>query len=151
MNMNRENWKFIGVTPPGALIDNASATTAEIDTKGFERLRIFAYLGATDIALTALKIGEGDVSGAMTDITASVFGTATDLDGATSALPTDTDDNKAFAWDIDLRGRKRYLDVVATVGNGDTGGYVTIFAFGLQHSDCPNTVATHGCGGMLQF
>lgn len=149
--MNIENWKFIGITPPAAIIDNASATTAEIDTKGFDKLRIFAYLGAMDIAMTALKVGEGDTSGSMTDITASVFGTATDIEGATSALPSATDDNKAFCWEIDLKGRKRYLDVVATCGDGAAGTFIALFAFGLQNNACPVTKAGHGVGGMLQF
>lgn len=149
--MNLDNWKFIGITPPAAIIDNASATTAEIDTKGFEKLRIFAYLGASDIAMTALKVGEGDTSGAMTDITASVFGTATDIEGAASALPSATDDNKAFCWDIDLRGRKRYIDVVATCGDGSAGTFVTLFAFGLNADAAPVTKAGFGVGGMLKF
>lgn len=149
--MTLDNWKFIGVTPPAAIIDNASATTAEIDTKGFEKLRIFAYLGATDIAMAALKVGEGDVSGSMTDITASVFGTATDIEGDTSALPSDANDNKAFCWDIDLKGRKRYLDVVATCGDGSAGTYLTLFAFGLLADAQPVTKSGHGVGGMLKF
>jgi hypothetical protein len=55
-------------------------------------------------------------------------------------LPTDADDNKSFFWDIDLRGRKRYLDVVATVDDGTDGVYVTIFAFGLH---CPEVDIVH--------
>lgn len=122
-----QNVKYVAITPPGALIDNASATTAEVDTLGFAYLTIVAHLGATDIAMTALKVTESDTSGSgHADVTGLVYGTSTDIDGNTSALPSATDDNGFFVFNIDLRGRKRYIDVTATVGDGTTGAYLTI-------------------------
>ncbi len=59
------------------------------------------------------------------DVTGLVYGTSAGIAGTTSALPTATDDNKCFKFEIDLRGRKRYLDLVATCGDGATGTFAT--------------------------
>lgn len=147
-----ENFKLFSVTPPAAIIDNAAATTAEIDTKGWDHCRIIAYLGATDIAMVALKVTESDTTGANhADVTGLVFGTSTDIEGATSALPSATDDNKFFVFDINLRGRKRFLDVSATIGDGSAGTYVAIFAELYRGEALPVTKAGHGVGGMLKL
>lgn len=142
--MNRlQNIKYVSITPPGAILDNASATTAEIDTLGFDHLNIVCQVGATDIAMTALKVTESDTSGSdHADVTGLVFGTSTDIDGNTSALPSATDDNKFFVFQIDLRGRKRYIDLTATMGDGTAGGYFAAFGLLSRGDDTPTTEAT---------
>lgn len=117
---NLQNVKVVNVTPPAAIVDNASFATTTIDTLGFNKVAIYFSLGATDIAMTALKVQESDDSGmsGAADITGAVYGAS----GA-PALPTATDDNKVFGFFIDLKGRKRYLDVVATAGDGSTGTF----------------------------
>lgn len=145
--------KFVSVTPPGALVDDASLTTASIDTKGYAYCRIFCRLGATDIAMTALKVQESNDDGssdAYADVTGLVYGTSTDIAGSTSALPSATDDNKCFSFEIDLRGRKRYLDVVATVGNGSVGGYYDVFALLSHAQSVPVTKTERGYGNVLR-
>jgi len=146
------NVKLFSVTPPAAIIDNASATTAEIDTKGFRHLRVIAYVGAIDVAMSALKLTESDTTGNNhADITGTVFGTATGVDGTTSALPTADDDNKFYVIDVDLRGRKRFIDVVATCGNGDNGTYIAIWAELYQGEATPSSAALMGAGGALSI
>jgi hypothetical protein len=117
---NLQNKKVVNVTPPASIVDNASFATDKIDTLGFNKVAIYFQLGATDIAMTALKVQESDDSGmsGAADITGAVYGAT----GA-PALPTATDDNKIFGFFIDLKGRKRYLDVVATAGDGSTGTF----------------------------
>lgn len=117
---NLQNVKVVNVTPPAAIVDNASFATTTIDTLGFNKVAIYFQLGATDIAMTALKVQESDDSGmsGAADITGAVYGAS-----GYAALPTATDDNKIFAFFIDLKGRKRYLDVVATAGDGSTGTF----------------------------
>jgi hypothetical protein len=146
-----QNTKLVNVTPPAAIIDDASLTTAAIDTKGFDYCTIKVILGATDIAMTALKVQESDASGSgFADVTGLVFGTSTDIDGNTSALPANDDDNGFFVFDIDLRGRKRYLDVVATVGNGSAGAFVTVIAELSRAAESPTTIAQRGAAGILR-
>lgn len=143
--------KFVGVTPPAAIVNNTSHTTGEIDTLGWDYLTIVAYLGATDIAMTALKVTESDTSGSNHgDITGLVLGTSTNIDGSTSALPSGTDDNKFFVFQIDLRnGRKRYIDVTSTVGNGSTGAYLSILGILSRGDTGPTTAAGMGAAQVL--
>jgi hypothetical protein len=45
-----QNTKLVSITPPAAIVDNASWTTAEIDTSGWDYAQIICYFGAMDIA-----------------------------------------------------------------------------------------------------
>ena len=138
--------KFVNLTPPAAIVDNASLTVAELDTKGYDHCQIVLILGATDIACSAAKITESDTSGSgHADVTGLVLGTSTNIDGSTSALPTATCDNKFFVFDIDLRYRKRYLDATITVGNGTAGGYYVVIAILSRADVLHNTMAEMGC------
>lgn len=110
---------------PAAILDNASATAAEIDTAGSAYCEIVLQLGATDIAMTALKVQECDTSGgSFADISGATFDGGTDTAGGTLALPGATDDNQTCVFQINCDGRKRFLKVVATFGDGTAGGYI---------------------------
>jgi hypothetical protein len=151
-----QGMKVVNVLPPAAIIDDASGTTNVIDCKGFDYCTILVILGATDIAVSALKVQESDVAASGTaltngaDVTGLVYGTSANVAGSTSALPTADDDNKVFAFDIDLRARKRYLDVTATFGNGSAGTYCTIIALLSRAEQTPTTAAERGCGDVLR-
>lgn len=143
--------KFVMVTAPAAIIDNASLTTTEIDTYGADYARVFLVLGATDIAMTALKMQESDTSGSgMADITGLVYGTSTNIAGAVSALPGATDDNKCFCFEIDLRGRKRFLDLVATIGDGAAGAFAMAFALLERRDEETLAASDRGYGDILR-
>jgi hypothetical protein len=111
--------KGIAVLPQ--TLDNATATSYVIDTAGVDFVNIDVVIGTTDIALTALKVLESDaITNSTTlnggaDITGLVYG----ANGST--LPSATDDNKIFSFEINTQGRKRYLQLVAVAGNGTTG------------------------------
>lgn len=140
------------VIPPEGLVDNAAFTEIEIDTKGFSYCTVYACLGATDIAMAGLKMQESDTSGSgQADITGLVFGTSTNTEGDTSALPTALEDDLIFGFDIDLRGRKRYLTCVATAGDGATGTHLTVLALLARAEDGPATAALRGCSQMLRI
>lgn len=149
------NWtqqvKYVTITPPTAIVNNGSYTTTAVDTAGYDHLTVLVQLGASDIAMTALKVQESDDSGMSNaaDITATVFGTATNDAGSTSALPTANDDNDIFAIEIPLQGRKRYLDVVATAGNGSAGTYATIIGILGKASTGPATAVESGLNQRL--
>ena len=111
--------KFIEVMA-NATLDNASGTTPVIDTLGYEHLFVLVRLNTTDIALTALKLQQSDSdSSGFVDITGHVYGAT----GA-PALPSATDDNKFYGFFVDLRGKKRYIDLVVTAGDGSVGAVV---------------------------
>jgi len=152
-----QNTKFVALTPPGAILDNTSPTTVALDTKGFDYARVVVLIGATDIALTALKLQESDTtsdantlsSGA--DISGCVYGTSALMGSSTtSSLPSATDDNKFFVFHVPLDARrKRYIDLTATIGDGAAGGYITAWAELYRAESVPNTSATRGVGAEL--
>jgi hypothetical protein len=149
--MQTQSLAYRDVIQPAAIIDDASATTVEIDTIGYSEATIIVLIGATDVAMTVLKMQESDTSGSgFADITGLVYGTSSDIDGNTSALPTATDDNKQFIFQIDLRGRKRYLDLVATCGDGTNGTYIAAVCILSRGAEAPNTVSDSGAAGILR-
>lgn len=150
--IHAQNSKFISITPPQAIVDNASWTTAEIDTVGLDYLAVFCYFGAMDIAVTALAITESDTAGSgHANVTGLIYGTSTDIAGSTSALPIATDDNKCFAFEIDLRGRKRYIDLTATGGDGAAGTFMAAFAIGSRREENLQSVSSRGFGNILRL
>lgn len=147
-----ENFKLVSVTPPAAIVDDAAYTTVEVDTKGWDHARFIVYIGATDIAMAALQVTESDTTGANhVAIAGTVFGTATDLEGNTTDLPSATDDNTFVVIDIDLRGRKRFLDLNMTAGNGTAGTFAAALCELYRGEALPTTVAGHGCSGMIKI
>jgi hypothetical protein len=146
-----ENFKLVSVTPPAAIVDDAAYTTAEVDTAGWNYARFIVYIGATDIAMAALQVTESDTSGSgHTAIAGTVFGTAADIDGETTALPTATDDNTFVVIDVDMRGRKRYLDLNMTAGDGAAGTFAAALCILHNGEETPITVAGHGCSAMVK-
>jgi hypothetical protein len=147
-----QNSKLFSVTPPAAIVDAAAFTTATIDTKGFDYLQIVVYLGALDIAVSALKVQESDASnmGSAADITGTIVGTDADAFGVTSVLPSATDDNKFFVFDINLKGRKRYIDLVFTGGDGSTGTYAAVWAQLWRAEATPVTASERGCLNIMR-
>lgn len=119
--MQNTNIKFAPVIRPQAIVDDASPTSICIDTLGAKYVIVKVELGATDIALTALAMSESDT---LTDANTLENGAAiTGLD-FTGAYPSATDDNKMYLFMLPTLGRKRYLDLTLTVGNGSLGAYV---------------------------
>lgn len=131
--------KTVAITNPAAIVDNAAFTTATIDTIGFSALRIVVQLGALDVALAAFKLRESNAS----DMTgaADVSGADFSVDGT---LPAATDDNKLYAIHVNLRGRKRYLDLSLTGGDGAAGTYANAWADLYRASEAPSDATGRG-------
>ena len=119
--MQNTNIKFAPVIRPQAIFDNTSPTSVCVDTLGAKYVIIKVELGATDIALTAMKIQE---SNTLTD--ANTLSGGADITGLdfTGSYPSATDDNKMYLFMLPTLGRKRYLDLILTVGDGTAGAYV---------------------------
>src|SRR5260221_3099074 len=112
-------FKSINVTPPAAAVNNATVNTPSVDRKGFDYVGYKIVLGATDIGLTVLKLQESDDNSTFTDIP------GLDYSIAPPTLPTTAQAGKIFAFDVDLKARKRYLKPIITVGAGTTGAFIT--------------------------
>jgi len=125
---------------PAAILDNASATADVIDCRGYDYATIVVQLGATDIALTALKVQNSATSGGTyADITGATFAGGTGLGGATLALPSATDDGQTCVFQIDLRNKDPFLKLVATFGDGTSGGFVAGMAILSRAKQAPTT------------
>lgn len=147
-----QNTKFVNVCPPVAIKDNASYTTTSVDTKGYDWCVLAIALGATDIAMAALKLQDSDDDSTYGDVDGLNFGDTADLDiaGAAAALPSATDDNKIFLMEVDCRKRKRYLDLVATAGDGAAGMFLAVIAILGNGEISPVTAAERGCQQILR-
>lgn len=131
--------KFVSVTPPAAIIDNAAATTASVDTKGWSYCTFLVYLGALDIAVSVMKLRESDDDSTYADVTGADFSVSP------LTLPSATDDNKMFAIFVNCAGaRKRYLDLSLTLGDGAAGTYVTVLAMLSRGGTSPSTATLRG-------
>ncbi len=146
--------KDVAVIPPGVRKNGASFTPVEIDGKDYDYLRIQVCLGATDIAMAALKVQECDTTAGggagWVDVTGLIWGTSADIAGAVSTLPASGDGNKIFAFEVDLRNRKRFLQVIATAGSGSAGTYLAAGGVLSRGDKTPVTAAERGCMQILR-
>jgi len=146
-----QNMKVMAIVPPQAIVDNASFTTAEIDCKGWDYAQIYCYIGALDIAFTALAVTESDTTGSgHANVTGLIWGTSDDITGTTSTSPSATDDDKFFIFDINLLGRKRFLDLTATIGDGAAGGFLCVWCMLSRGTEHPSTAAQRGAKQILR-
>jgi len=132
--------------------DNDSFTAVAIDTSDFDYAELAALVQGIPADMTALKVQECDTSGGTyADVTGAVFGTSTAKSGSTSTLPTGaSDDDTIRLIQIDLRGRKRYLKVVATAGDGSgTATELTVLCRLSRAKIKPDTAAEAGAAEIL--
>ena len=121
----KEQSRYVVAIAPAAIIDNASATATVVDTAGANYAEFIVQLGATDIAMTAFRLEESDVSGSgYTIVPNANFATGRDSDGVLLTLPSATDDNETMVFKGSLLGRRRFMRLVATFGDGTAGGFI---------------------------
>ena len=132
--------KIVPITNPAAIVDNAAFTTAVVDTLGFRFVTIVVILGALDIAIAAFKLRESDAS----DMTGAVDVEGADFSVSPATLPAATDDNKLYAIQVNTAGRKRYLDLTLTGGDGTAGTYAAAFAVLSNAQEVPDSAAERG-------
>ena len=144
--------KFINSVPPAVLVDGATLALTEIDCLGWDYATIMLITGATDIGVTAMILTDGDTSGSgHANITLSNFDGQADVEGGTAVLPSATDDNGIFVWELDLKKRKRYIDATITVGDGTVGGYYTVVTILSRGAKPPVGMTARGCVGIIRI
>jgi hypothetical protein len=98
-----------------------------------------------------LKLEESDVSGSgYADIPNATFSAGTNVDGVALALPSATDDNQPHVFQVNLVGRKRYIRVVCTFGDGSAGGFVASTARLSNVSYLSETMTNRAAGGICR-
>ncbi len=139
--------KVLAVTVPVAIVDNTSWTTLSIDTVGWDQCDIYVMFGAMDIAMVAMLVSEADADSGYVAIS-SLTAVGTTGDGR---LPTATDDGLIFCFEISMLGRKRFLDLTLTGGDGAAGTYAVAWAVLSRGKEMPDTTAERGLAGRLRY
>lgn len=138
-------------TPP-ELKDNAAFTSYALNTSGYDYVRYIIAVGAIDIDMVTLKLQESDDNITYTDVPGSIFGTSTvpaiDL-GGVAALPSIASADSLFSIFVNLKGRKKWLQIVATGGNGAVGTYMCVIAELSRAEHSPRTAAERGLQAQL--
>jgi hypothetical protein len=112
-----------------AIFDNASATSTCLDTAGLDGVYVVVTFGATDIAMTALKVQEADAISSATALTSGTDIPLADFSVSPLTLPSATADNTSVGVYIPVVGaRKRYFNITATFGDGTAGTFATAIA-----------------------
>ena len=114
----------------------------EIDTLGFKYASIdvaferVAAAGTNSAVALVCKLQHGDTTSAYADVSGYVGGTS-----FTIPTPANTSSDVVVRFDVDLRGKKRYVKVLAT-GNA-TGSVYSVARLG-KPEDGPDTAAEKG-------
>jgi hypothetical protein len=152
--MIRSNEKVVQAIAPVSANGAAFASTV-IDTQGFQYLRFLAQFGSIGANVTALKVQEAAAKSNATtltsgaDVTGTVVATDTDETGTATALPVATTDNgKVWAFEIDLRGRKRYQQLQCTAGSGAT--LLSVVALLGRGEQSPSNATQKGVAAVLR-
>lgn len=138
--------KYVGILDP---VSGTGAVTVDnvVDTLGYNYLTIVVSTGAAGAAVSLLKARESDDSGmsGAADISGTVIGTDADIDGGTSTLHTSSND-EIVVINIDLKGRKRYIDIAMT-----RGGTTLVSALGIlsKPAEATTTLADRGVLSMV--
>lgn len=134
---------------PQAIVDNASWTSTVFDTLGCTSLTVEITIGATDIAFAALKVQEADAKTDATTLTSGTDITGADFSVSPATLPSATADNTIVSVTIPITGaRKRYINLVATAGNGAAGTFAAANGYATLQ-EVPGTATQCGLGQQL--
>lgn len=134
--------KKVQIAWPGSRVNNAAVTCASVDRSGFDYAVVRVTIGATDCGFTTFKVQESDDNSTFTDVP------GTDFSVSPLSLPTSANGDTLWEWQLDLRGRKRYLKPALTAGNGTVGAYVSAVAELYRAEQAPITAATQGLAGV---
>jgi hypothetical protein len=123
-------------------ITSSATHSHEIDTLGFKYASIdvafekVAAAGTNSAVCLVCKLQHGDSTSSYADVSGFVGGTS-----FTFPTPANTTADTVVRFDVDLRGKKRYLKVVAT-GNA-TGSVYSMARLG-KPEDGPDTASEKG-------
>lgn len=123
-------------------ITTSSTHSQEIDTIGFKYASIdvafekVAAAGTNSAVALVCKLQHGDTTSSYADVSGFVGGTS-----FTIPTPANTSADTVVRFDLDLRGKRRFLKVVAT-GNA-TGSIYSVARLG-KPEDGPDTAGEKG-------
>ena len=123
-------------------ITSSATHSHEIDTLGYKYASIdvcfekVAAAGTNSAVALVCKLQHGDTTSSYADLTGYVGGTS-----FTIPTPANTSADTVVRFDVDMRGKKRYLKVLAT--GQATGSVFTVCRLG-KPEDGPDTATKKG-------
>jgi len=152
--IHTQDTKIVTITTPVSVVAGA-ATTSVVDTSGYDYCTILFIGGAMATGYSTLLVRESDASnmgGAVSISNANGvlgFGEtgALNVDGSAAADPDATND-VVYGFEIDLKARKRYLDVSATAGGTCLTCIIAVLSRAAEASS--DVLATRGFTGLLR-
>lgn len=136
--INEQTTKLVAIADAVVVNDNSAFVTASIDTLGWAYMDIYVRFGAMDIAMAALKLQTADADTGYADLSGADFSVSP------ATLPAATSDNTSFHIAVNLIGKKRWFDLVATAGDGAVGTYMTAWAVLSRGTQMPGTATARG-------
>ncbi len=128
-------------------ITSSATHSHEIDTLGYKYASIdvcfekVAAAGTNSAVALVCKLQHGDTTSSYADLTGYVGGTS-----FTIPTPANTSADTVVRFDVDLRGRKRYLKVLAT--GQATGSVYSVARLG-KPEDAPDTATEKGANAAV--
>jgi hypothetical protein len=128
-------------------ITSSATHSHEIDTLGYKYASIdvcfekVAAAGTNSAVALVCKLQHGDTTSSYSDLTGYVGGTS-----FTIPTPANTSADTVVRFDVDLRGRRRYLRVQAT--GQATGSVYSVARLG-KPEDGPDTAAEKGANAAV--
>lgn len=142
--------KTVQVIQPQAIKDDADfvggkdATPVSVDTAGWDYARVVYAIGSIDATIANMNVYDSDDDSTYTEIA------GLDFVNDASAAPGASDDNTLYACFIDLRDKKRYLQLDLTAGNGAAGTFAVAHVDLFRASTHPNSASERGFGEELR-
>lgn len=153
--MNSANARWFQHIAPSATNSSSTSTTTAFDTAGYDYLELVFSQGtvSTGLTLSTLALQEGDSSTtATTNITGAIAGTSTPLfasAGAGSNLPSSSTNGTLQVFNIDLKGRKRWMNLSA-IASSSTGLPCDAIARLSRSERAPESAAQYGANQVFQ-
>ena len=135
--------KKIQLAWPQGRVNNATVTCTSADRSGYDYAVVRVTLGANDAGFSTFKMQEADDNATFNDVP------GTDFSIAPLVLPTTANGNTLWEFQLDLRGRKRYLKPLLIAGNGTLGVFVAVSAELFRAEQTPITAAQQGLAGVV--
>ncbi len=144
-----QNTKRVVLLAPQFKNNGAFLNNGYVDVSGWGHLRVEMIVGATDVIIGSTDTAHAPKLEADDD---AAFGSVADVEGATLAgVIAANDDNKVFAFDVDMRGsHKRFYRVNAPTAGNVTGANLCIIATLSDPQISPSSEAEQGLEELVQ-
>jgi hypothetical protein len=134
--------KKVQLAWPENRYNNTAVTCLSVDRSGFDYAVIRVTIGANDAGFATFKLQESDDDSTFTDVPGSDFSVSP------LTLPSASNGDTLWEWQVDLRGRMRYLKPALTAGNGVAGVFAAVVAELSRAEQAPYTATEQGLAGL---